>query len=88
MEFNFEELMKTIGDEITMRSDMNALMQVAAKQGRRITQRDFAAAVGCSEGMISKWLRGERMLGMKFRINMYNHLRQLEKELGVEKEAE
>ena len=83
MEFNFEELMKTIGDEITMRTDLNNLRAVAAKSGRKITQEEVGKNVGCSDSLISLWLNGHRMLNMELRIKMYQYLRELEKQLGV-----
>jgi len=87
MEFNYEELMKTIGDEIDMRNDLSRIRAVAADKGHRITQEDVGEQIGCSGGMISKWLKGERMLGLALRIKMYEYLRQQEKELGI-KEGE
>lgn len=84
MEFNFDDLMKTINDEIIMRNELNALRKISAQRGKKITQEEVGNAIGCSGSTISRWLSGEKMLGVQLRLNMYAYLRKLEKELGVE----
>lgn len=85
MEFDLTEILKAMEDENTMRFELSHLRKIAALRGHKITQQEIGNIVGCSDSMISFWLRGQRVLGLETRIKMYNYIRQLEDELSVEK---
>lgn len=83
MELNLEEIMMTIGDETTMRIELNNLRAVAASRGKKLTLEIMAKELGCSISHISFWLKGERMFGMELRFKMRNYIEKMKKEFEV-----